>query len=260
MLPTLLFRRALLLLGCACLAATLPARAADEAKPSYAVLSIIGDKMTLVWLQRGVGSNIDQNGRREVPMKDAALDNMALLAADDVFRRLKPAAKVALMTSRDADVLAQQERGLDGPADAAQLLAPIKEMLQKTQATRLILISKARAEARFPLNDGLVGTGKVAGLGFYLDAQKRIQLVDSGASDTGFIGPHAYFWLSVIDPQSMTVLRRKQVTESMLVATAESKDALGPWEAMTPKQKLDAMERLIRKGIDRALPDLLSGE
>jgi hypothetical protein len=224
------------------------------------VLSIIGDKMTLVWLQRGVfHRHVAATVLVDVGA-DAALDNMVLLAADDVFRRVQPAAKVALMTSRDAAVLAQQERSLDGPSDPALLLATIKETLQKTQATRLILVSKARADGRFPLNEGYVGTGKVTGLGFYIDAQTRIQLVESGASDRGFIGPHAYFWLSVIDLQSMTVLRRKQVTESMLVATAESKDALAPWEAMTPKQKLDAMERLIRKGIDRALPELLSAE
>ena len=251
-------RRALKMLGCTPLIGSLGALAADDAKPRYAVLSAIGDQLTLVFFQRGVGSNIDQNVRKEVPIKDATLDNFALLAVDDAIRRRHPKASPALMSSRDAALLTPKEPSPDSPAETAQLLAPVKEMLQKTQAARLILVSKARADAHFAVSEGFVGSGKVAGLGFYIDQEMRVQLVESGERDVGFIAPYAYLSVSLIDVPSLTVIRRKLVTESTLVATAEAKGAVRPWDAMTPQQKIDAIERLIRQGIDRALPDLLS--
>ena len=58
----------------------------------------------------------------------------------------------------------------------------------------------------------------------------------------------------------LVVNRRKLITESTLVATAEAKGAVRPWDAMRPQPKIDAIERLIRKALDRALPELLGAE
>ena len=261
MLDTARLRRALLLMfGCAALTGAPRALAADDATPRYAVLSAIGDQLTLVFFQRGVGSNIDQNVRKEVPIKDTALDNFALLAVDDAIRQRHPKAATALMSSRDAALLKPREQLLDSPAEAAQLLEPVKDVLQKTQATRLILVSKARADARFAMREGYVGTGKVNGLGFYIDQEMRVQLVESGKRDIGFIAPYAYLSVSLIDVPTLSVIRRKLVTESTVVATAEASGALRPWDAMTSQQKIDAIERLIRTAIERALPELLNAE
>jgi hypothetical protein len=65
---------------------------------------------------------------------------------------------------------------------------------------------------------------------------------------------------SLIDVPALTVIRRKLVTEATLVATVEAKGAVRPWDAMRPQQKIDAIERLIRKALDRALPELLGAE
>ena len=47
---------------------------------------------------------------------------------------------------------------------------------------------------------------------------------------------------SLIDVPALTVIRRKLVTEATLVATAEAKGAVRPWDAMRPQQKIDAIE------------------
>lgn len=261
MLKNAPLRRALCLLACvAPMIGVPPARSAEDAKPRYVVMSIIGDQLQLVFFQRGVGSHIDQNVRKDVPIRDATLDNFALLAVDDAIRQRRPKATAVLMTSRDATLLEQQEQLSERPAEAAQWLAPVKEVLQKTQAPRLILVSKARADASFALVEGKTGSGKLSGLGFYIDQEKRLQVVETGNSEAGFIAPYAYLSVSLIDVPTMSVIRQKRVTESTIVPTAQSRDALRPWDAMTAQEKTDAIERLIRRAIGRAIPELLTAE
>ena len=50
------------------------------------------------------------------------------------------------------------------------------------------------------------------------------------------------------------------IADVTIVPTAQSRDALRPWDAMTAQEKTDAIERLIRRAIDRAMPELLTAE
>lgn len=254
------FSRRTVLLGAAALgSAPCLSLAADNAEQRYAVMSIIGDKITLVGQRQSVGSNLDQNERRVIAISAPALDNSALLAVDDVVKRLQPKAVTALLASRDPKLFALQDQPLDKPGDAAESVAAVKTLLQQTKATRLILVAPYRAEARFQLQDSFIGSGKISGLGFYVDNITRIKLVNSGESGEGYLAPYAYISVSLIDADTMVTLRRQLLTESRLVPTSAAKNATLPWDALTNDQKVEMLQALIRRGINRAIPELLSG-
>ncbi|MEO5883227.1 MAG: hypothetical protein ABIQ06_12490 [Caldimonas sp.] len=80
-------RRGLLLISLAMLA--LPgAGAAELARPTVAVLSLIGDEMSIVVRRMTTGSRLDRNDRQSVPIEDPAFDVAAAAAA-----AAKPAAE-----------------------------------------------------------------------------------------------------------------------------------------------------------------------
>ena len=250
--------RRTLLIGSAALAASSLVRAADGPDQRYAVLSIIGDKITLIGYRTPTGSNIDQNDRRIVPVQAPVLDNSTLLAVDDAIKRDRPKAVTTLLASRDPKLFALQDQSFDNPGDAAESVAAIKALLQQSKATRLILVSPYRAEARFQLLDQLIGSGKIAGLGFYVDRVTRISLTKTGETGTGYLAPYAYFAVSLIDVATMTTISRKLVTESLLVPTSAAKSATVPWDALTNEQKVEMLQSLIHQGLDRVIPELLA--
>jgi hypothetical protein len=252
-------RRAVLLGTAGLAVAPLFSRAADGGDPRYAVMSIIGDKVTLIGYRPQTGSNLDQNDRRVIPVSAPVLDNTTLLAVDDAVKRLQPRAVTTLLASRDPRLFALQDQPLDKPGDAAAAVAAIKELLQQSKATRLILVAPYRSEARFQLRDNLIGSGKLAGLGFYVDRMTRIQLVESGEAGTGYLAPYAYLSVSLIDAGTMTTIRRSIVTESQLLPTSAAKDATVPWDTLTNEQKVEMLQALIGQGIDRAVSELLAG-
>lgn len=259
-MPRPQFSRRTLLLGTAAWsAAPVLATAADDADQRYAVLSIVGDKITLVGFRFATGSRIDQNVHRVIPISAALLDNRALLAVDDAVKRVKPSATTTLLASRDPALFALQDRPLDQPGDAAESVGAIKTLLQQSKATRLILVAPLRSEARFRLGDGWIGSGQLTGLGFYVDGATRIKLIDSGASGTGYLAPYAYLSVSLVDVDTMATIRRSIITESTLIPTSASKEAALPWDALSNDQKMELLQSLISRGIARGVRELFAG-
>lgn len=254
-------RSALTLFGAAWLASAPASHAADgPMNQSYAVLSIIGDKMTMVTYRPSVGSNLDRNSHQEVPVNDAAFDNIALLAVDEAIKRVDPQATTTLLTVTHGAVYRLSDAMLDRPDDSSALLGAIKGMLQKSQATRLILVTKHRGDALLKAESGSVGSGKLAGIGFYVDEVKPTYIRNTGKTGIGFVSPYAYLAVNLIDVASMKPIRRIVATESITVSTAQAKNSMRPWDALSSKEKFDSLETLIRKGIDRAVPQVLAAQ
>jgi hypothetical protein len=250
-------RRAVLALGLAGFAAAPAAQAADQ---RYAVLSLIGDKVSLVWWRQATGSNIDRNERGAIVFKDGALDKIALLAVDDALRHANPNTTPTLLAARDPKLYALQAQMLDQGANSSDLFNVVKGLLAQTQATRLILVSKHRGEARLPILDKFVGVGKLTGLGFYVDEEMTLTVTGTGVTNEGFVAPFAYLTVTLIDAQTMAPIKSVVARESFVVAKGESKTALRPWEAMSPQEKAAALERLINQAVEHSMPEVLAAE
>ncbi len=101
------------------------------------------------------------------------------------------------------------------------------------------------------------GTGKVAGLGFYLDTVTRFKRSDTMETGRGFLGVFAHFQLVLINAQNNAIAAHERVVVGTTYSAARAEDRT-PWNALTQAQKATALESLMKRGIERSLPGMLS--
>jgi hypothetical protein len=227
------------------------------AERTYAVLSLIGDRLMLVDRVDAIGSNIDRNTRKFVDMPGPALDNTALEAVEQALKRVDRGAEVMLLKAGNKQLARAQSKALDEGGVAGLMLAVLKDMLGKVSATHLILVSKHRGEARLLFADGRVGNGYLEGLGFYIDRNHRVENVQSGESSEGFLAPFAYFRIALIDLAASRVLGEETVTASRALG---AQDKTNPWDALSGEQKVTLLENFIRAETRRVVPALVAGK
>lgn len=233
------------------------AHAADVESPTYAVLSVIGDKISLIGHEVAVGSRLDRNDVTEIALTDRALDNMALVAASNAIKRFDTHAAVLLLASNDPKLYELQDRLFAREDQAAAVLESVRAMLQGQKATYLVLITKNRDEAALRLQNSYAGSGRIEGLGFYLDATVRIKDTKSGAIGRGFIAPFAYLKLILVDATTMAVIREQVAEASTSQATAHVPGTLNPWDALTREQKVAALKYVLDKAVAQGIPEVL---
>lgn len=238
------------------LAAAVGTARADEPS-SYAVMSLVGDQLSIVTPRVQTGSHLDQNHRQVLPIPDDSLDATAARAADAAIRRVKPGARVHLYTTRDPKLFALQESLADSTEAAGALASSLKELLAQSRATHFILVTKHRDDARIKMASQEVGIGRLAGLGFYVD--RHMELVDVATSkrNTGFLAPYAYLRFTLLDAATLKPLRASAVRESQVLPTTPGATQ-HPWDVATSGQKVDALEALIRRSVDSAVAQLLA--
>jgi len=174
-------------------------------KPTYAVASLIGDRLLVVVADKSVGSNIDRNR-------------------------------------------------LDEGTGIKPMIDVIAPAAQKAGATHLIIALKNRDDARLRVADGMVGLGKLEGLGFYVDNVMRMTNSETGEGAVGFVAPFAYIRFLLVDLNTGATLREQVVRESHAVS---SQKATVAWDALPAEQKVQLLQHLIRTAVDDAIPELL---
>jgi hypothetical protein len=232
-------------------AAALPTHAQ---KPVYAVASIVGDRLMVVVAEKSVGSNIDRNRREFYPLNSPALDNGLILAIQDALQDSDPTAKPILLGVSAKALGETQARALDEGNDSKPLIDAIAPAARKAGATHLILALKHRDDARLRTANGMVGLGKLEGLGFYVDAVMQMVNEQNGERSIGFVAPFAYIRFLLVDLGTGATLREKVVRESHAVANQK---ATVPWEALPADQKVKLLQQLIRAAVADAVPELL---
>jgi len=231
-------------------AAVLPAHAQQ---PVYAVASLVGDGILVVVADNSVGSHMDRNQREFHPIKSQELDQSVLLAVDEALQKRDPAAKPILLGVSTAALRQMQLRALDG-ADSKPMIEAIRPAAQKAGATHLILALKNRDDARLRTGNGMVGVGKLEGLGFYIDNDMRMVNTKTGEGTQGFISPFAYIRFLLVDLATGATLREQDVIQSHAVA---SQKATFAWNALTAERKVQLLQHLIREAVEDAVPELL---
>ena len=259
-----LLRGATLVLGFAAPAfalaqASAPAASAAAASPpTYAVLSLIGDEFTVVTRRAESSSRLDPNDKIVVPVPDATFDKVALEAAERVLSRLKPVSPVLRFSIRDARLFALQDRVLVDTPESHGIREALLGLLRESHVEKLVLLTKRRDEARFQLQSTTTGSGKIAGLGFYIDPLMPIYRNDTGAHGNGFLSPYVYIDVALVDVASMRVIRSVPALESTMSTDAGKSDTFRAWDSMTGEQKVQALDRLIRHGVGSALTNALA--
>ena len=223
----------------------------------YAVLSLVGDRVLVVEREMSTGSRLDRNVRRFVDVPDHALDKSMLLAVDDAIRHHDAGATTILLAPRDPALYAAAARELDGTGNTARIYEAVKPMLTGTNATHLVLVTKQRHQAMLRLRDGLVGSGYLEGLGFYVDYGTLSRSSDTNEAERGFIAPFTYVNVALIDVASGKVVSEERVLGSAPYTTPNV--SIGnAWGALTAQQKADRLAQVMRSEAEQAIPKLLA--
>ena len=224
------------------------------AQRKYAVLSSVGDRITVVTRNMSTGSNVDTNKREPMELSGPGLDNAVLLAAEDGIRKADPAGQALLLAPRTS--LSEQAGAAARDGSVEKWVADVRGQLAPLGATHVIVISKHRADARLNVGRGSTGTGKLEGLGFYLDTSYQAQ-DDYGAQGArGFLASYAYLVMRVVELQS-----GKQVGEQVVMASnaaVPGADTTSAWESLSPEKKVAALRELATKEVEATMPALLS--
>ena len=224
----------------------------SAAAPTYALLSLVGDEFTVVQRREETGSRLDQNVRRSYAVDDAVLDDVALAAAERVVKRLKPVSAVLRFSIRDRRLFEAQDKLFIDSNDTRGLREALGKLAREHQATRLVVVTKWRDDARFQLQTSTTGAGKISGLGFYVEPFERFRRSDNGEAANGFLGPYAYVNVTLVDVASMAPVRSVQARESQMDLPTHSSGAITSWNALTPERKVEALERVLRRAVETA--------
>jgi hypothetical protein len=217
--------------------------------PRFAVISAVGDTITVVHQGTSVGSNLDRNERQKLKVKDSPLDDTALGTGRKALQARDGGAKVSLFAVSEAEAPFFDGERFTPPADLAAELA-------KDGVTHVLVISKLRTDSAMKTVDGTpLGTGRVEGLGFYIDYDTEMVNTTTGLHGTGFLAPFVSARTSLVDLAQGKVLSSEPVRVSRTVlGVGKDGQANHPWKAMDAQQKLQALQGLLVEGLERAVP------
>jgi hypothetical protein len=246
----------------AAVAPHLPAWAQTTTNPAsaggtrrYAVLSMLGDSLTLVTHGSTTSRHLDNNLKDTVPVSDTVFDHTALVAAHEMIRSVEPGAPVKLLAASGAAAFAEQARWLDGD----KFLPPtwLAAALADSRASHLVLLTKHRSPARLQFYGEMGGDGLLEGLGFYIDVLKSVIRVETGERTRGYLAPYAHFMISIIDVARAARVRQHVVGASEVLLNIKNEGGINPWDAVDTREKILRLQYLIDKEIERALPGLV---
>ena len=249
-------RRAVLLVVLALLAVPRLGVAA-EAPRTVAVLSLIGDEMSLVTRRTATGSSLDRNERQAIAIADPSFDLAAALAAERAIKEAMPGAERLRVTVGDKRLFALQDAVLDpGPASDPMREA-LQALLRDAKASHLLLITKRRDDARFRLGDSHIGNGKISGIGIFIDNVVGLDDPQSGIYGNGYFAAFAYLKATLVEVETMRVLGSANGSESMLTTSIGS-SAVDAWEALPAAGKAEHLIRVADLAAYRATSEVVA--
>jgi len=222
---------------------------------SFAILSLLGDRLTIVQPAMTTGSRLDHNSHVTLKLDTPALDHAALLAADSAVRKALPGARTQMLLVRDPAIYEAQARFVDDADTLHSILPVLAPVLQGAGATHLILLTKMRQDAHFEVENSHVGSGRVEGMGFYIDRITVLRDVQNGDNYAGYLAPYAYFRASLAD------LGTGKVIDTIDVPASETRgmhSAVHPWDELTPEQKIASLRAILDREIGDVVPRLLA--
>ncbi|MEP7154242.1 MAG: hypothetical protein ABI905_00610 [Betaproteobacteria bacterium] len=240
-------------------AATPATSPAQADAPTYALLSLIGDKLDIVIAHSGSGTD---RSRREPPLDitDPVFDNLAATAAGEAIRRVTPRAELALLNSRSPVLFAKQAELFEEKNGVVSIPDAIRSALKNEKADYLVLIAKHRSESEFQVAGFPDGTGLIEGLGFYLDGATIVDSREGSEAGRGYIAPFVYMKVWLVDAKTGKLLGRHTVKASTVISSARALDGkTSPWAALTSAEKIGAINRLIQRELQRVMPQILKG-
>ena len=242
---------------------SLGAGAASAADPpaaparTYAIVSLIGDQFSVVSRRSDVGTRLDPNERTNLPVPDAVFDRIAAAAVEKALLDARPGTPVLSASIRDPRLFALQDKLLEESSESHDMRIALHDLLAKAGATDLILVTKQRGEPTFNVVTGQISAGGwLSGIGFYIDNQRRMYNTEHKMGGEGFLAPYAYLTVSLLDMSSMRVVKSKPGLQTTMALPQDKQAAAHAWDAMSAKEKVDALEFVIKKAVATGMAGL----
>ncbi len=217
---------------------------------TYAIVSLIGDEFSVVSKRSEVGTNLNPNERTTLPVPDAIFDRIAAAELEALLLRAKPGTPVLRALIRDPRLFALQDKLLTESSESHDMRIALHDLLAKAGATDLFLVTKHRGTPQIQTTTGRYpGSGSISGIGFYIDNDTTLYNARTKVGDQGFLSPYAYLAVSLMDLASMRVVKTGNGLESTAAIAAEKGGAAHAWDALTAKEKVDALDQVIRTAI-----------
>jgi hypothetical protein len=122
----------------------------------------------------------------------------------------------------------------------------------------VILVQKLRADARMNTGRVSLGSGRLEGVGFYVDRITRLQLLGTSESDVGYLAPFLYARVSLVDLAGQRVVGRRDITRGDVVTAMHTRAAgADPWDWLDARGKLAAISSMIESDIAEAVAALV---
>ena len=218
---------------------------------TYAVLSLVGDRVTIVAQGPETGSRLDQDTYDILPIKESGLDDLVVVATEDAIRKSRPAATVTKLRGTNRGLHAVGEGWLAPNSDALRsLVAFVAKAVPAAPDAHLVLILPYRTEPQFLTYAGYRGSGSVGGLGFYLG----VDAIDREVIG-GFLGVFANLQVVLVNLQTGAIEAQQSAIAGSAYSAAESR---GQWDALTGERKLAVLQTLTRGELERTLPVVLA--
>ena len=222
----------------------------------YAIMSLVGDRFTVVERGEVTGSRLDRNPQTEIPLKSDIFDRAALGVVADLMRKSDPRANPTSLLIDEPALYAQQLRLFDNRF--VRLPTSIVKASRDGGATHMLLITKRREQAAFKMIDAVVGQGTLSGLGFYVEPQMRVGDIDTRQVGTGFLGVYAVYRLTIIDLATEAIVADRPVTFTNVYTNAAHGAKGGhPWQALDAKEKITVIADMLMQSLRQELPSLL---
>lgn len=236
-----------------------PASHAADAGRSYAVMSLVGNAITVHTIRPGVGIRTESETRTVLPIREQVFDTAALGAADTAIKATQPGAKIVLMLTQDEGLYKAQNAMFAAPGANKDNLDYLFGLLKDRGVSHLLLITKEYDNAHFKVTNGFTGKGTLDGLGFYIDDTLDFRNSDDASASTGMLGPFAYLRVRLIDVRTLAVLKEAKATHSdIVVRPSASPNAMEMWTSMPSQEKIERLQDLIGKALKQAVPEVLA--
>ena len=227
------------------------------------VFALLGESLQIAQAGDITDSRLDRTLRDSLPVKNIGFDQAALRAVRTVLGQKAPAAQMQMFLANTALSPADQRALADG-ATRAELPAWIVSAIQAGKLSHILLITRGRGDASFPLSNGFdIGRGKVEGIGYYVDAATEVKNIANGNLSTGFLGAYVQLRLQLMDAQSGDIVGSQDVRVGRMhianSAGGAGNDGTNVWKALGPVQKVDLLRSMVETEVARVLPALLAG-
>jgi len=231
--------------------------AAAATARTWAVVSLIGDEFSVVSRRNQVGSRLDPNERTPLPVPDPVFDRIAAEQVEQLLLRARPGTPVLRALIRDPRLFALQDKLWTESAESHDMRIALRDTLAKAGATDLLLVTKHRGTPSFKLVTGRFDRpGSLSGIGFYIDNDTKLYRVDNKLEDEGFLAPYAYLAISSMEVASMRLVKTRYALETTIAQGVQQGVTSHAWDALTPKQKVDALDGVIRRAIGTGMAEM----